>query len=107
MQRLLLSLLIFLSAIGIAQAQSSLSSSDYVAFTFMALGAILTTLLIFLIIQHYAKSKEKIASDPRVPALRKHFKDSLDQGYTKKQVIDAAIKQGWPKSMIESALKSL
>ena len=106
MKRLLLGPIILLTYVKIVKAQS-LSTSDYVAITFMVLGAILTTAIIFMIIHHHVRHKEKIASDPRVALLRNNFRESLDKGYTKKQIIDAAIKQGWPVAMIESALKNV
>ncbi len=98
--------ILLLVNIGISSAQS-LSTSDYIAITFMITGAIITTIIIFMIIHHYIKHKEETASDPRVALLRKHFRDYLDKGYTKKQVIDAAVKQGWPPAMVESAMNSL
>lgn len=106
MPRLLAVLAFILLLPAIARAQQ-LSSSDYIAITFMVLGSILATVVIFMIIHHHVKNKEKVASDPRVSTLKKSFKEYLDRGYTKKQVIDAALKQGWPPNMVESAMKSV
>jgi len=103
-RQLLISLVILLASVKAAKAQA-LTTSDYFVMLFLVLGAIISTFIIIMIIHHYVKHKEKVASDPRVIQLAKHFRNYIDNGYTRKQIIDSAIKQGWPKSMIESAMK--
>ena len=101
---IVIALLVFIS---IASAKPVLSTSDYVAIVFMSIAAILITILIFMIINHHVKQKEKLAADPRVYQLRKYFKESLDNGFTKKQLIDAAFQHNLPANIIESAMKGI
>lgn len=106
MKKLITILIVFLAFIKIAKAQL-LTSSDYFLIIFLVLGAIIATAMIIMIINHHIRTKEKVASDPRVVMLKKYIRHMLDKGYSKKTIIDAAIKSGWPEAIVEAALKSL